>query len=92
MVDMGLSNASGQVSVALLADRSGADELAAHTLRHARTKDTLEADNVTLAVRRAVRRIGVFIRTLTQIHNTLCKTWHKGSVTRPRFSCRIHLV
>jgi hypothetical protein len=54
MVDVSLSIGSGQVSV-VLANRSGADKLAARALRHARTKDALEADKVTLAISRSVR-------------------------------------
>lgn len=73
MVNMSLSNASGQVSVDLLANRNDTDKLAARAFRHTRTKDALKADNVALAMTVAGQFAKwVFLRTLTQVHNTVC--------------------
>jgi hypothetical protein len=55
MIDVNLNDASGQVSVVLLVNRSGTDKLDTRALRHARTKAALEADNTALAISGPVR-------------------------------------
>jgi hypothetical protein len=55
MINMNLNDASRQVSVVLLVNRSGIDKLNTRALRYARTKAALEADNTALAISRLVR-------------------------------------